>query len=43
MKSKRFSGRFKKDKMKKGIYVLPNLFTTASMFSRVLFDHFLHE
>ena len=33
MKSKRFSGRFKKDKMKKGIYVLPNLFTTASMFS----------
>ena len=24
--------RFRKDKMKKGIYVLPNLFTTASMF-----------
>lgn len=29
----RSSGRrFRKDKMKKGIYVLPNLFTTASMF-----------
>lgn len=29
----RTSGRrFRKDKMKKGIYVLPNLFTTASMF-----------
>ena len=25
--------RFKKDRMKKGIYVLPNLFTTASLFS----------
>jgi len=25
--------RFPKDKMKKGIYVLPNLFTTASLFS----------
>jgi len=25
--------RFQKDKMKKGIYVLPNLFTTASLFS----------
>jgi CDP-diacylglycerol---serine O-phosphatidyltransferase len=25
--------RFRKDRMKKGIYVLPNLFTTASLFS----------
>jgi len=25
--------RFPKGKMKKGIYVLPNLFTTASLFS----------
>jgi CDP-diacylglycerol--serine O-phosphatidyltransferase len=33
MTKRKFSGRFKKDKMKKGIYVLPNLFTTASMFS----------
>lgn len=30
MKSK---GTFKKDNMKKGIYVLPNLFTTAGLFS----------
>lgn len=31
----KFRARFKKDQMKKGIYVLPNLFTTASLFSGV--------
>ena len=31
----KFRSRFKKDQMKKGIYVLPNLFTTASLFSGV--------
>ncbi len=31
----RFRARFRKDQMKKGIFVLPNLFTTASLFSGV--------
>ena len=30
-----FRSRFKKDQMKKGIYVIPNLFTTASLFAGV--------
>ena len=36
MKGKRrFRERFRKDQMRKGIYVLPNLFTTASLFAGV--------
>ncbi len=31
----RFRARFRKDQMKKGIFVLPNLFTTASLLSGV--------
>ncbi len=31
----RFQAHFKKDHMKKGIYVLPNLFTTASLFAGI--------
>jgi len=31
----KFRARFRKDQMKKGIFVLPNLFTTASLFSGV--------
>jgi len=31
----KFRARFRKDQMKKGIFVLPNLFTTASLFAGV--------